>query len=141
MIKSEIFPILDLRTQEKVKDTLVIGGKPFIETISLYFIQYYKLSYNIKTEEQIRRVLSVKSKPEYVSVRKWIGYFAYRTGKYTWAELSHYMGLVAPKGNGLNLICHQFQTELEVNRALKKEYDIHLVNLKELFITFTLARI
>lgn len=141
MIKPEIFPILDLRTQEKVKDTLVIGGKPSLEIISLYFIKYYKLTYNIKTEEQIRKVLSVKSKPEYVSVRKWIGYFAYRTGKYTWKEISQYMKLAAPKGNGLILICRQLQDELDLNKALQKEYDIHLVNLNELFITFTLARI
>lgn len=141
MIKPEIFLLLDPKIQDKVRNDLIVGGKPYLEIISFYFIKYYKLTYNISTNEQVKKVLSIKNKPEYVNVRKWIGYFAYRTGKYTWKELSHYMGLAAPKGNSLNLICHQLQDELEVNRGLKKEYDIHFANLTELFITFVSARI
>lgn len=141
MINPEIFVGLDKRMQDRVKDKFVIGIVDYLEVITLYFIKYYKLTYNVKHPEQARRVLGVKNKPEYVNVKKWVGYFAYRTGKYTWKEISNYMNLAAPKGNGVNLICHQLQEELEVNRALRKEYDIHLQNLRELFITFTLSRI
>lgn len=143
----QIFPLLDLRTQERVKDSLTVeGDKDYLQMIALYFIRYYKFTYThsktqLKDDSKIRQILSVKSKPEYVNVKRWTAYFAYRTGKYTWKEISQYMSLTAPKGNSINTTTHLFQDELEVNKVLQKEYEIHLTNLKKLFITFTLSRI
>lgn len=141
-VNSYVNPItylgLDERYKDKVKDRFTVGSKYDLEIISAYFIRYYKLSYNF-SNETIPKILAVKNKPEYVNVRKWIGYFAYRTGKYSFQSMQAYFGLAGKKGNGMLLIVRQLEAELEINKRLQKEYQIHFKNLKELFITFKLS--
>lgn len=135
MIHPIVFLGLSIEQQERVKERYTVGSKYDYNIIALYFIRYYKLN---KSNEPHPN-LTDKSVP-IVQVRKWIAYFCYRTGKYSFRAISHAMGY-KNLGHGVSYLAHTLEDEIQVNKALQKEYEIHYHNLKELFITFTLSTI
>ena len=126
---------LDERTKDKVKDRYIVGSRHDYDIIVKYFTRYYKLN---KSNEPT--VDLTKKSYDIVQVRKWIAYFTYRTGKYSFRMISENMGY-KNLGHGISYLAHSLEDEIQVNKGLKKQYEIHLKNLKELFITFKLATI
>lgn len=141
IVSPEVFLGLDEGFKDKVRDRFIVGSKYDLEIIALYFLRYYKVSYNLREGGKIQDVLSIHYERKTVDLKRWIVYFAYRTGKYTFESISRYFGLKSPKGHGVRKIAKALQDELSVNRILMKKYEIHHKNLEKLFITFKLATI
>jgi chromosomal replication initiation ATPase DnaA len=96
------------------------------DVIVEYFLSYYTI-----TRQEL---LSGDQFAKIVSIKRWISFFSYKTGDYTYKQIAEKLGYT----NKSSILSHisTLEDQLFVDKKLLEEFKIHLTNLQELFIMF-----
>lgn len=93
-----------------------------------YFAEYYQV-------DPITITIKTNKEEKIIHIKKWVIHFLYETGKFTHENIKRKLGYTTISTVTYHISGMRFS--IKNYDSFKKEYQIHLQNLKELFITFT----
>lgn len=114
------------------KVTEEILGRDKVQDDKQIIIDYFSKYYYISDPSFL--TTNITRNPQVVRVKKWIALFTYRTGKYIQMDIANSLGYT----NHSTIVHHLSDIDFQVANytKTKKEYLIHLDNLRKLFVTF-----